>query len=171
MPASITTHYRAPALASRRRPTAVLRILAAIITVYIVWACSTRVIHPVTISCRPCRPRHRRAARPADRRAILTSCIIGSCVIGIVQKNAIMNGSIRPRRRAATRQGRAGGDPPRACLLRFRPIMMTKRVAALSVRSAADGRKQRHRSEMRHTGPHPVGGLIVSQVLTLSPRP
>jgi Cu/Ag efflux pump CusA len=59
-----------------------------------------------------------------------------------------------------------------ACLLRFRPIMMTT-MAALLGASAADALGNRHRcSELRQPlGYTMVGGLILSQVLTLFTTP
>ena len=90
-------------------------------------------------------------------------------LIGIVQKNAIM--MIDFALDAERRQGLNSRDSIyQACLLRFRPILMTTMAAMLSalplMLSHGDG------AELRHPlGIAIVGGLIVSQVLTLFTTP
>ena len=90
-------------------------------------------------------------------------------LIGIVKKNAIMMIDF------ALEAERDEGKPPRggdlqACLLRFRPIMMTTMAALLG--GAAAGARHGTGSELRRPlGITIVGGLIFSQVLTLYTTP
>ena len=90
-------------------------------------------------------------------------------LIGIVKKNAIMMIDF------ALMAERQHGKSPReaifeACLLRFRPIMMTTMAAMLGGLPLALGRGAG--SEMRRPlGITIVGGLIVSQALTLFTTP
>ena len=90
-------------------------------------------------------------------------------LIGIVKKNAIM--MIDFALEAEREQGLAPRDAIyQACLLRFRPILMTT-LAALLRRPAADDR-QGEGSELRHPlGITMVGGLLLSQLLTLFTTP
>jgi multidrug efflux pump len=90
-------------------------------------------------------------------------------LIGIVKKNAIMMIDF------ALEAERHEGKPPReaiyqACLLRFRPIMMTTLAALLGALPLMVGTGTG--SELRHPlGITIVGGLIVSQALTLFTTP
>jgi multidrug efflux pump len=147
-------------------------ILAALITVYIVLGVLYEsYIHPITIlSTLP----------SAGVGAILALLIfhmdlgvvglIGIILlIGIVKKNAIMMIDF------ALEAEREGGKPPeeaiyQACLLRFRPIMMTTFAALFGGLPLALGTGTG--SELRHPlGVTIVGGLLVSQVLTLYTTP
>jgi multidrug efflux pump len=90
-------------------------------------------------------------------------------LIGIVKKNAIM--MIDFALEAERKQGMAPEQAIRqACLLRFRPIMMTTMAALLGAVPLAigfgDGAELR-----RPLGMSIVGGLIVSQMLTLYTTP
>jgi len=90
-------------------------------------------------------------------------------LIGIVKKNAIMMIDF------ALEAERVEGLPPReaifqACMLRFRPIMMTTMAAILGALPLMLGTGTG--SELRHPlGAAIVGGLIVSQMLTLFTTP
>src|SRR5262249_38252243 len=90
-------------------------------------------------------------------------------LIGIVKKNAIMMIDF------ALDAERLEGKSPheaiyQACLLRFRPIMMTTMAALLGAVPLMVGTGTG--SELRHPlGVSIVGGLIVSQVLTLFTTP
>jgi multidrug efflux pump len=89
-------------------------------------------------------------------------------LIGIVKKNAIMMIDFALQ---ARREGMAPREAiTQACLLRFRPIMMTTCAALLGALPLAFGTGEG--SELRHPlGISIVGGLIVSQALTLYTTP
>ena len=90
-------------------------------------------------------------------------------LIGIVQKNAIM--MIDFALQAEREEGRAPADAIyQACLLRFRPILMTTMAAMFGGLPLALGRGTG--SELRHPlGVAIIGGLLVSQLLTLFTTP
>jgi multidrug efflux pump len=147
-------------------------ILAAIVTVYIVLGVLYEsYIHPITIlSTLP----------SAGVGAILALYLFGLdlgvvaligiiLLIGIVKKNAIM--MIDFALEAERNEGKAPIDAIyEACLLRFRPIMMTTMAALLGGIPLAFGRGTG--SELRHPlGVTIVGGLIFSQILTLYTTP
>jgi multidrug efflux pump len=147
-------------------------ILAALVAVYIVLGILYEsLIHPLTIlSTLP----------PAGVGAILALLITGTdlsimaligilLLIGIVKKNAIMMIDF------ALQAEREQGLPPveaiyQACLLRFRPIMMTTLAAMFGGLPLAIGMGVG--SELRQPlGITIVGGLLVSQLLTLFTTP
>ena len=147
-------------------------ILAALITVYIVLGVLYEsYVHPITIlSTLP----------SAGVGAVLALMLFGAefsiialvgviLLIGIVKKNAIM--MIDFALHAERQQGMKTEDAIyHACLLRFRPIMMTTAAAMLGALPLAlgggDGAELR-----RPLGISIVGGLIVSQALTLYTTP
>ena len=173
LPASLQTSFQGAALAFRGSlGNELLLILAAIITVYIVLGVLYEsYIHPITIlSTLP----------SAGVGALLALLIAGDdlgiigiigiiLLIGIVKKNAIMMIDF------ALEAERVEGKPPReaiyqAALLRFRPIMMTTMSALLGALPLMLGTGVG--SELRHPlGIAIVGGLIVSQALTLFTTP
>ena len=173
MPASITTHFEGSALAFQSAlANELLLILAAIVTVYIVLGVLYEsFVHPVTIlSTLPS------AGVGALLFLILTGhdlnivSIIGIILlIGIVKKNAIM--MIDFALAAEREEGKAPRDAIRqAALLRFRPILMTTVAAAFGALPLMIGSGMG--SELRHPlGISIVGGLLVSQLLTLFTTP
>ena len=149
-----------------------LLVLAAIVTMYIVLGVLYEsFIHPVTIlSTLPSAGAGALVALLIAGDNIDVISIIGIILlIGIVKKNAIMMIDF------ALAAEREEGKPPReaihqACLLRFRPILMTTMAALLGALPLMLGNGTG--SELRRPlGVAIVGGLIVSQVLTLFTTP
>jgi multidrug efflux pump subunit AcrB len=147
-------------------------ILAALITVYIVLGVLYEsYIHPITIlSTLPSAGLGALLALILCRADFDIIALIGIILlIGIVKKNAIMMIDF------ALEAERDQGMEPReaiyqACLLRFRPIMMTTMAALLGGLPLALGTGTG--SELRRPlGISIVGGLIISQVLTLYTTP
>jgi multidrug efflux pump len=173
LPRSINTSFQGTAAAFHNSLSSEpWLILAAIITVYIVLGVLYEsYIHPITIlSTLP----------SAGVGAILALLITGNdlgvvaligiiLLIGIVKKNAIMMIDF------ALEAERVEHKPPeeaiyQACLLRFRPIMMTTMAALLAGLPLALGGGTG--SELRHPlGITIVGGLLLSQLLTLYTTP
>ncbi|WP_412548825.1 MdtB/MuxB family multidrug efflux RND transporter permease subunit [Ralstonia pseudosolanacearum] len=173
LPASTQTSFQGAALAFQSSLSNELwLILAAIITMYIVLGVLYEsTIHPVTIlSTLP-------SAGVGALLSLLVSgkdmgiiAIIGIILlIGIVKKNAIM--MIDFALEAEREQGMAPRDAIyQACLLRFRPILMTTIAALLGALPLMLGTGVG--SELRQPlGITMVGGLLVSQVLTLFTTP
>ena len=147
-------------------------ILAAIVTVYIVLGVLYEsFIHPITIlSTLPSAGIGALLALMLFGRDLDVISLIGIILlIGIVKKNAIMMVDF------ALDAERVSGMPPeraihQACILRFRPIMMTTMAALLGALPLAVGHGTG--SELRQPlGIAIVGGLLVSQVLTLYTTP
>jgi len=147
-------------------------ILAALVTVYIVLGILYEsYIHPLTIlSTLPSAGVGALAALMLFNTDFSVIALIGIILlIGIVKKNAIMMIDF------ALDAERKDGKPPaeaiyEACLLRFRPIMMTTMAALLGALPLAIGAGVG--SELRHPlGIAIIGGLIVSQALTLYTTP
>jgi multidrug efflux pump len=149
-----------------------LLILAAIITVYIVLGVLYEsYIHPLTIlSTLPSAGVGAILALLLFRAELTVVAIIGIILlIGIVKKNAIM--MIDFALDAERNHGKSAEDAIyQACLLRFRPIMMTTMAALLGALPLALGSGTG--SELRRPlGITLVGGLMVSQLLTLYTTP
>ena len=149
-----------------------LLILAALITVYIVLGVLYEsYIHPVTIlSTLPSAGVGAVLSLMLCRTELSVIAIIGIILlIGIVKKNGIMMVDF------ALDAERTEGKTPaeaiyQACLLRFRPIMMTTMAALLGALPLAMGHGVG--SELRRPlGISIVGGLIFSQILTLYTTP
>jgi multidrug efflux pump len=149
-----------------------LLILAALVTVYIVLGVLYEsYIHPITIlSTLP----------SAGVGALLALWIFGQemdvialigiiLLIGIVKKNGIM--MVDFALEAERVEGKAPVDAIfQACLLRFRPIMMTTMAALFAGLPLAFGGGTGHELR-RPLGIAIVGGLIFSQILTLFTTP
>jgi multidrug efflux pump len=173
LPASIQTSFQGAALAFRASlMNELFLILAAIITMYIVLGVLYEsYIHPITIlSTLPSAGVGALLALMLARSDLGVIAIIGIILlIGIVKKNAIM--MIDFALHAERNEGRTPREAiHQACLLRFRPIMMTTMAALLSALPLMLGTGVG--SELRHPlGITMVGGLIVSQALTLFTTP
>jgi multidrug efflux pump len=173
MPRSIDSSFQGAAEAFRASLTnEPLLILAALVTVYIVLGVLYEsYLHPITIlSTLP----------SAGVGAIVALLICGSplniialigiiLLIGIVKKNAIM--MIDFALDSQRSEGRTAEDAIfQACVLRFRPIMMTTMAALLAGLPLALGTGVG--SELRRPlGITIVGGLLLSQILTLYTTP
>ena len=172
-PTGVMTSFQGAALAFQNNlSNELLLVLAAIVTMYIVLGVLYEsFIHPITIlSTLP----------SAGVGALLALIIVGSdltiialigiiLLIGIVKKNAILMIDF------AIHAERIEGKSPRdaifqACMLRFRPILMTTMAALFGALPLMLGTGTG--SELRHPlGVSIVGGLMVSQVLTLFTTP
>ncbi|PHI30784.1 MdtB/MuxB family multidrug efflux RND transporter permease subunit [Budvicia aquatica] len=172
-PTDISTQFQGATLAFENSLSSTLwLILAAIVTMYIVLGVLYEsFIHPITIlSTLP-------SAGVGALLALLISgndldiiAVIGIILlIGIVKKNAIM--MIDFALAAEREEGKSPYDAIyQACLLRFRPILMTTMAALLGalplMLSTGIG------AELRQPlGISMVGGLLVSQILTLFTTP
>ncbi|HEY5346621.1 MAG TPA: multidrug efflux RND transporter permease subunit [Rhizomicrobium sp.] len=173
MPASVTTLFQGSALAFQSTlGNELLLIIAAIVTVYIVLGVLYEsFIHPVTIlSTLPSAGLGALLALIVTGHDLNIVSIIGIILlIGIVKKNAIMMIDF------ALEAERDEGKSPRdaiyqAALLRFRPILMTTVAAMFGALPLMLGSGMG--SELRHPlGIAIVGGLLVSQLLTLFTTP
>jgi multidrug efflux pump len=173
MPATIQGNFQGNAQKFRESSSSMpLLILAALLTIYIVLGVLYEsLVHPITIlSTLP----------SAGIGALLALILCGLSLnimsfigifllIGIVKKNAIMMIDF-----ALVAQRSEGKSPieaiRKACLLRFRPIMMTTMAALLSALPLALGAGTGFELR-RPLGVTIVGGLIVSQMLTLYTTP
>ena len=169
LPASVITSYGGDAAVFQSSQTSqVVLLVAALVVIYILLGMLYEsFIHPITIL----------AGLPsAVVGGLLTLQFFGQdltliatigllMLIGIVKKNAIM--MIDFALQAQREQGLAANDAMRqACLLRFRPIMMTTLTAAIGALPIALGAGAG--AELRQPlGLAVVGGLILSQVVTL----
>ena len=173
MPASIEPSFQgtAHAFESSLANESIL-ILAAIVTVYLVLGILYEsFIHPITIiSTLPSAGVGAILALILFKKDLDVIALIGIILlIGIVKKNAIMMIDF------ALEAERVEGKTPeeaiyQACLLRFRPIMMTTMAALLGAVPLAFGSGTG--SELRQPlGICIIGGLLLSQVLTLFTTP
>jgi len=173
VPLSAQTRFQGAALAFQASlDNTLLLILAAIVTMCIVLGVLYEsYIHPVTIlSTLPSAGVGALLALMLSRNDLDIIAIIGIILlIGIVKKNAIM--MIDFALDAERKEGKSPRDAIfQACLLRFRPIMMTTMAALLAALPLMLGTGVG--SELRHPlGITMVGGLLVSQVLTLFTTP
>ncbi len=173
LPRSVEVQFQGAAAAFRDSLTGTLLLVAAaVVTMYIVLGVLYEsYVHPLTIlSTLPSAGLGALLALLAARLDLGIIAVIGIVLlIGIVKKNAIMmidfaldaqrHQGLGPR--AAIRQ---------ACLLRLRPILMTTMAALLGALPLMIGQGVGH--ELRHPlGVTLVGGLIVSQLLTLYTTP
>jgi len=153
--------------------TAPILVLAALITVYIVLGVLYEsYIHPITIlSTLPSAGVGALAALLLTGGEFDVIALIGVILlVGIVKKNAIMMIDFALDLRAGPAPVSAHDAIFQACLLRFRPIMMTTMAALLGALPLALGSGTG--SELRRPlGVTIVGGLLVSQVLTLYTTP
>jgi multidrug efflux pump len=177
-PPGVSTQFEGSALAFQSAlSNEVLLILAAIITVYIVLGVLYEsFIHPITIlSTLP-------SAGVGALLALFIAGLLGGggdlnivsiigiiLLIGIVKKNAIM--MIDFALEAERNEGKSPEDAiHQAALLRFRPILMTTVAALFGALPLMLGSGMG--SELRHPlGISIVGGLLVSQLLTLFTTP
>jgi len=147
-------------------------ILAALVAIYLVLGMLYEsLVHPVTIlSTLPSAGVGAILALMAAGSELNIISLIGVILlIGIVKKNAIMmiDYAIDSQRRRGLAPDRAIFE---ACLVRFRPIMMTTLAALLAAVPLAIGFGEG--AELRRPlGISIVGGLIVSQLLTLYTTP
>ena len=173
MPDSIRTTFQGAALAFRNNlSNELLLLLAAVAVMYIVLGVLYEsFIHPITIlSTLPSAGIGALLAMMLAGEHLTIIALIGIILlIGIVKKNAILMIDF------AIDAERTQGLPPeeaiyQACLLRFRPILMTTVAAIFGALPLMFGTGTG--SELRHPlGVSIVGGLLVSQVLTLFTTP
>ena len=173
LPASISTTFQGAALAFRNNlVNELLLLLAAVVIMYIVLGVLYEsYIHPITIlSTLPSAGIGALLALILAGHQMTIIAVIGIVLlIGIVKKNAILMIDF------AIHAERVEGKAPeeaiyQACLLRFRPILMTTVAAMFGALPLMFGTGTG--SELRNPlGISIVGGLAVSQVLTLFTTP
>ncbi len=172
MPSTVRGAFAGTALASKQAQGGQLLLVgAALLTVYLVLGILYEsYIHPITIiSTLPSASVGALLALRLFNTEVTIIAFIGIILlIGIVKKNAIMMVDFAL---AAERRGFDSEQAIRqACLMRFRPIMMTTMAALFGALPLAFGSGEG--SELRHPlGITIVGGLLVSQALTLYTTP
>ncbi|KAF0220143.1 MAG: hypothetical protein FD176_3394 [Rhodospirillaceae bacterium] len=169
MPAGITGNFAGTAKVFQQSlSNQGILLLAAVVVIYVILGVLYEsLIHPVTIlSGLPSAAVGALATLMLFRQELSVIAMIGILMlIGIVKKNAIMMIDF-----ALEAQRNQGLDPHQAirqaCLLRFRPIMMTTMAAIMGTLPIALGHGAA--AELRQPlGLSVVGGLVVSQALTL----
>jgi hydrophobic/amphiphilic exporter-1 (mainly G- bacteria), HAE1 family len=169
LPASISYGFQgsAQAFASSMKGLGLLLIMAVLVIYIVLGILYEDFIHPITIlSGLPAASFGALATLWLFKEELNVMGYVGIILlIGIVKKNAIMMIDFALAARAAG-EGSAEKAIVQACLVRFRPIMMTTFAAlaaavpiALGLGAGADSR--------RPLGLAVVGGLVVSQLLTL----
>src|SRR5437762_1895334 len=168
MPATLTTSFQGTAQAFQASVKGLgLLLLAAVLVIYLILGILYEsFIHPLTILS---------GLPSAGVGALLTLLIFHEelnlygfvgiiMLVGIVKKNAIMMIDFAVD---AQREGKSPRDAIfQGCLLRFRPIMMTTMAALMATLPIAIGAGAGGDSR-RTLGLSVVGGLILSQLLTL----
>jgi len=173
MPTNVRGAFAGTALAARQsQGQQTLLIVAAIVVIYIVLGILYEsLIHPITVlSTLPSAGVGAVLALLLFKMEFSIIALIGVfLLIGIVKKNAIL--IIDFALDAERSRGLSAFDAVReACLLRFRPILMTTLAAALGALPLAIGFGEG--SELRQPlGVAIIGGLIASQLLTLLTTP
>jgi multidrug efflux pump len=173
MPASLQASFQGTAASfTNSLSNEPILILAALVTVYIVLGVLYEsFVHPITIlSTLPSAGVGAFLALIIFHQDLDVVAIIGIVLlIGIVKKNGIM--MVDFALEGERNQGKSATDAIyEACLLRFRPIMMTTMAALLAGLPLALGTG--FGAELRRPlGISMVGGLLLSQVLTLYTTP
>lgn len=172
LPQSVTAQFQGAALAFQKAlENELFLILAALITMYIVLGVLYEsFVHPITVlATLPSAGVGALLALLFTRTELTVIAIIGIVLlIGIVQKNAIMiiDFALEAQRAGST----AYAAVTRACVLRFRPILMTTLAALFSAVPLVMGSGPG--SELRQPlGIVMIGGLLLSQLLTLFTTP
>lgn len=172
LPPSVSGRFQGAALAFREAlANELFLIIAALVTMYIVLGILYEsFVHPITVlSTLPSAGIGALLALLVTDTELTVIAIIGIVLlIGIVQKNAIM---IIDFSLETQRGGKAPLEAVReACLLRFQPILMTTLAALFSAVPLVFGSGPG--SELRQPlGVVMIGGLLLSQVLTLFTTP
>ena len=172
IPGSIRTTFQGAALAFRSNlSNELLLLIAAVLVMYIVLGVLYEsFVHPITIlSTLPSAGIGALLALMLAGDDLTIIALIGIILlIGIVKKNAILMIDFAV---VAQREGLPAREAIyKACLLRFRPILMTTLAAIFGALPLMFGTGTG--SELRHPlGVSIVGGLLVSQVLTLFTTP